>query len=54
MIIKESIHVISNNLCLRNEDMCDDDAGILENVMKELNLKEKSTQNEDKGIDDDE
>ena len=57
MAIEDSIHTIfdkTNNLSLRKEDLLDDDTGTLKNGLKELNLKEKSTQRNDEAAKDDE
>ena len=55
LVVKEFIYIIfdeANDLYSRKEDMYEDDAEILENGMKELNLKERSTQDEDEGTKD--
>ena len=57
MIIEESIHIIfdkANNPFSRKEDLLDDDIGILENGLKEINLEEKSIQRDDEATKDDE
>ena len=49
LVVEESIHMIfdeANDSSLRKKDTIDDDAGILENGIKELSLKGKSSQEE--------
>ena len=55
LVVEKSIHIIfdeANDLSSRKKDIFEDDTEILENKIKELNLKERSTQNGDEGTKD--